>query len=184
METLLLQMDKLRILVLWNGHRFSLADLYLRNFAFGVQKYLSTEFHKTWLEMNVEGRSFDIDMSPECESVMVQCYQTKRGGFPSRNIGPAAFPRQFLETYLNKTLIYEHNPETKIQLHVVDSDKDMVMLSYSFGTLTTILRGALADMQKEEMQPELFKAVGNQLMKMFQVNEQDLLNSGYDIGRG
>lgn len=176
-------MDKLKVLIYHRGYRVSMKELYDKNWAFGTQAFLGRELQKIWNSIENLGRSFELDLNPEQESIMLRCvqYYSRLSPHFTEKGGAAAFPREFLESNLNKTIVYQHSPDIQIQIHIVEPEKDMVILNYSFGTLATILKDALVELDKEEMRPALLKAVGNQLMKMFEINKEALEQSGFPV---
>ena len=177
------RMDKLKLLIYQNGYRVSMKELYDKNWAFGTQVFLNRELHKIWNSFDNLGRSFEVEMNPEQENILVRCvqYYSRNSTLYTGKPGVAAFPREFVDSYLNKTMIYQHSPDVKIHIHIVEPDKDMVILTYSFGTLGTVIKSALVQINKQELQPELMRAIGIELMKMFQINKDDLLQSGFPL---
>jgi hypothetical protein len=177
------RMDKLKVLIYHRGYRMSMKELYDKNWAFGTYAFLGRELHNIWMGLENLGRSFELDMNSDQEHIMLRCVQYYSHGSPlfTGKPGPAAFPRAFLDGYLNKSILYQHSPDVSIQIHIVEPEKDMVILTYSFGTLATILKNALEDIGKEEMRPELMTSVGKQLMEMFQINKDELERAGFPV---
>jgi hypothetical protein len=177
------RMDKLKLLIYQHGHRVTMKELYDNNWAFGTQVFLNRELHKVWSSLENIGRSFEVDMNPEEEYIMLRClqYYSRNSPLFTGKGGSAAFPREFLEKYLNKTLLYEHSPGVSIQIHIVEPENDMKILTYSFGTLATILKDALHEIDKDYLRAELMQSVGNQLKKMFELDEEDLERAGFQI---
>jgi hypothetical protein len=172
-------MDKLKIFVYQNGHRLSVQELYSKNYAFGLQKFLGVTFQEAWKDWPELCRSFDLEMSQEKDEFVIYCHQEVRSPGPSRKFPAAAFPRGFLERFLNKTLTYDHRDDIILQIHILEYEKDMVIMTHTFGTLAMILRNAIQEVNQPELEQKLLKSVGTQLREMFHLSQEDLVNSGF-----